>query len=107
MIYVSPWLARTGVLRVARTLSGSAAAQPTGALGAFLNRPDHLTRAATELSQWDDAVALAAHATLGEHIVVARVDVAGPGRAALLGDADQARTASGAIRGVVDVIRRQ
>jgi pimeloyl-ACP methyl ester carboxylesterase len=53
----SPWLARTGVLRAGRILSSRAdGLAGGGALQAFLNRPDHLARAADELLAWDDLV---------------------------------------------------
>ena len=53
----SPWLARTGVLRAGRILSSRAdGLAGGGALHAFLNRPDHLARAADELLVWDDLV---------------------------------------------------
>jgi pimeloyl-ACP methyl ester carboxylesterase len=53
----SPWLARTGVLRAGRILSSRAdGLAGGGALHAFLNRPDHLARAADELLAWDDLV---------------------------------------------------
>ena len=59
----SPWLARTGVLRAGRLLSSKADGLPAGgALRAFLNRPDHLTRAAAELDDWDETIKSAAEA---------------------------------------------
>ncbi len=108
LVNASPWLARTGVLRATRMMSSSAAGLPdlsAGALGAFLNRPDHLTRAATELSRWDEAVGLAEGAAIDARITFVRVEAAGHGYAALLTDAGQARTVSDAIRGVVVSVR--
>jgi len=108
LVNASPWLARTGVLRATRMMSSSAAGLPdlsAGALGAFLNRPDHLTRAATELSRWDEAVGLAEGAAIDARITLVRVEAAGPGYAALLTDAGQARTVSDAISGVVGSVR--
>lgn len=108
LVNASPWLARTGVLRATRMMSSSAAGLPglsAGALGAFLNRPDHLTRAATELSRWDEAVGLAEGAAIDARITLVRVEAAGPGYAALLTDAGQARTVSDAVRGVVVSVR--
>jgi pimeloyl-ACP methyl ester carboxylesterase len=110
LVHASPWLARTGVLRATRMMSGNAAGLPdlsAGALGAFLNRPDHLTRAAIELSRWDEAVRLAAGVAIEAGITVVRVKAAGPEHAALLTDAGQARKASDAIRGVVESVRAQ
>ena len=52
-----PWLARVGLLRLSDRLSAQARGLPEGegdAMRAFLNRPDHLTRAAMELSTLDD-----------------------------------------------------
>jgi len=108
LVNASPWLARTGVLRATRMMSSNASGLPersAGALGAFLNRPDHLTRAATELSRWDEAVALAAGALIDPSITVMRVEAAGREHAALLTDAGQAAKASDAIRGVVGRVR--
>ena len=48
-----PWLARVGLLRLSGRPSQQAGGLPQAdgdAMGAFLNRPDHLTRAAMELS---------------------------------------------------------
>jgi pimeloyl-ACP methyl ester carboxylesterase len=66
-VALSPWLARAGVLRATAMLSDHAAGLPEpsqGAVRAFLNRPDHLTRAAREMGRWEDAVALASAAEL-------------------------------------------
>jgi pimeloyl-ACP methyl ester carboxylesterase len=55
---VSPWLARAGLLRATGVLSRDWRGLPVtsaGALTTFLNRPDHLTRAAREMVRWDDA----------------------------------------------------
>jgi len=49
-----PWLARVGLLRLTGVRSGL---DPV--TRAFMNRPDHLTRAAGELARWNDAVQLA------------------------------------------------
>lgn len=100
LVTVSPWLARAGVLRATRLLSKNATGLPepaAGALRAFLNRPDHLTRAARELSQWDDAVALAAATPVHGSLRVIHVDAAGSGRLAFLTDRRQADTVAAAI----------
>jgi len=71
----SPWLARTGVLRAGRILSSKADGLPAGgALRAFLNRPDHLTRAAAEIDGWDETVKLAADAQPAATVEVVKVD---------------------------------
>ena len=84
---VLPWLARTGALRLTRTLSGSADGVPEpfgGALSAFLVRPDHLARAARELSRWNDVTARAARAPLSPHTSLVRLEIAGRSRLAFL-----------------------
>jgi pimeloyl-ACP methyl ester carboxylesterase len=53
LVNTSPWLARVGALRAARVLSSGADGLPGeggGAMRAFLNRPDHLTRSAREIA---------------------------------------------------------
>ena len=67
-----------------------------GALGAFLNRPDHLTRAAQELARWDEALTLASEAAIGNSFPVIRVNAAGRG-APFLTRHDDALMASAAI----------
>jgi pimeloyl-ACP methyl ester carboxylesterase len=67
LLPLSPWLARTGVLRATRLSSAAADGLPEpslGALSSFLNRPDHLTRAAREVARWNDAVQLGSRADL-------------------------------------------
>ena len=104
MVNVSPWLARTGLLRASRMLSRQAAGLPepaAGALAAFLNRPDHLTRSARELARWDETVALAAQAPLDGGLDVARIEAAGGDPVALLTDREQATTATSTILAVI------
>jgi pimeloyl-ACP methyl ester carboxylesterase len=77
LVNASPWLARAGILRGTRVFSRRAAGLPessAGALGAFLNRPDHLARTARELEQWDEAVNGAAGAPLRQGLRVVHVD---------------------------------
>ena len=96
--------------RATRMMSSNAAGLPgvsAGALRAFLNRPDHLTRAATELSRWDETVRLAADAAIDARITVVRVEAAGRGHTALLTEAGQARKASDAITSVTGSVRAQ
>ena len=95
----APWLARTGVLRATRLMSSTASGLPpasAGALAAFLNRPDHLTRTARELSRWNDAVHLAAQSSL-DGIFVVREHLGPDGQMASLADESQAARASAAI----------
>ena len=81
----SPWLARIGVLRACRILSSKADGLPAGgALRAFLDRPDHLTRAAAELDNWDETMKSAAEAEPPAAIHVTTVDLGAPDRIAFL-----------------------
>ena len=81
----SPWLARTGVLRAGRILSSKADGLPAGgALRAFLNRPDHLTRAAAELDDWDETMKRAADAAPPAAMRVTTVDLGMRDRMAFL-----------------------
>lgn len=108
LVNASPWLARTGFLRVTRLMSGNAAGLPqpsAGALSSFLNRPDHLTRSARELSRWDEAVALADAAVLDPRVQVVRLDAAGQARVALLADEAAAGTTTAALAGLVETLR--
>lgn len=82
-----PWLARAGILRASGGLCSMTASLPQpsgGALCAFLNRPDHLSRTAAELSRWNDVAALAASARISPTIPTARLDVFGAGRVGFL-----------------------
>ena len=108
LVNASPWLARTGLLRATRMMSSNAAGLPrhsAGALSAFLNRPDHLTRAARELSRWDDAVALGDDAALDPTVRVVRIEAAGRERVALLADEATARKVSTVLAGIVESVR--
>jgi pimeloyl-ACP methyl ester carboxylesterase len=96
----APWLARTGILRAARTWSASVRGLPepaAGALRSFLNRPDHLTRASAELARWDDAVRRSEAAPLPRDLPVMQVEVEGRDRIALLADQSNASDVSEAI----------
>lgn len=58
---LSPWLARTGVLRLTEHGAAETSGLPGasgGAMRAFLYRPDHLTRAVGEVARWRDTGAL-------------------------------------------------
>jgi pimeloyl-ACP methyl ester carboxylesterase len=70
---VSPWLARAGVLRASGMLADRAEGLPAheaGVLRAFLNRPDHLTRASHEFARWTQGVTLAREARLRNDVKV-------------------------------------
>jgi len=105
---LSPWLARTGVLRATRLLSINAEGLPepaAGAVSAFLNRPDHLTRASREVARWDDAVRLGGDASVPKGIVVSEVHVGDENSLALLNDRDAARRVATTITEVVRRVR--
>lgn len=108
LVHASPWLARAGVLRATRLMSAWAEGLPetsAGPLRAFLNRPDHLTRAAGELARWDDTIALASSVTIAPAISVVRIDAAGPGQTALLTNAEEAAAVTTALVRLVEQIR--
>jgi pimeloyl-ACP methyl ester carboxylesterase len=105
----SPWLARAGVLRTMRTLSANTGQLPqpaAGALRAFLNRPDHLTRGAGELARWDDIVMLSQAATLRRDLPVTQVEVEANDRVALLANRRNAQDVIQAIDRAVENVRR-
>ena len=107
-VEAAPWLARAGVLRATGLMSSNATGLPSpasGALMAFLNRPDHLTRAARELSRWNETVGRAAAAVLPHDFRVVRVTAAGPGRRAFLTDKRHADAAIDGIRRTVAATR--
>ena len=85
IVPASPWLARIGVLRAGRLLSSKADGLPgSAALHAFLNRPDHLSRAAAELHGWDDAMKQAADSQPAAGVQVVTVDAGTRDRIAFL-----------------------
>jgi pimeloyl-ACP methyl ester carboxylesterase len=105
---MSPWLARTGILRATGMLSSSAVGMPQpsgGALCAFLNRPDHLMRAARELSRWDEVMTLAAAAVVPADVPVIRVDAAGRERVVFLTSESEAMPVVAAILDAVGDVR--
>ena len=101
---LSPWLARAGVLRATAMLSAHAAGLPDpsqGAVRAFLNRPDHLTRAAREMARWDETVALASARRLPARLRVIEVRAGRPGGVDFLSDQADAADVSRAILNAV------
>ena len=103
-----PWLARVGVLRGTHLLSRRADGLPgasAAALSAFLNRPDHLTRSAGELSRWDDTLRLGSAVPTDAGLRVLRLEAGGTIRFAGLNDSAQARVVSAAIANVVETVR--
>jgi pimeloyl-ACP methyl ester carboxylesterase len=108
LVHAAPWLARTGILRATRLLSKNAAGLPepsAGALRAFLNRPDHLTRAALELARWEETIALAAETPVAPEVRVVHVGETPPTRPEFLTDAAEADAVTAAIRDVVTATR--
>jgi pimeloyl-ACP methyl ester carboxylesterase len=104
----SPWLARTGVLRATRVLSASTGDLPQPAarvLRAFLNRPDHLTRAAGELARWDETIMQSEMATLRRGMPLVQVEVEGEDRVAWLANRTNAQDVAKAIVRVVQDFR--
>jgi pimeloyl-ACP methyl ester carboxylesterase len=108
-VALSPWLARAGVLRTTRVLSAGARELPQPAAGvirAFLNRPDHLARAAGELARWNDTIMLSEGAALRRGLPVTQVEVEGGDRIALLGNRRNAQDVTEAIGRAVQDVRR-
>jgi pimeloyl-ACP methyl ester carboxylesterase len=90
-----PWLARAGLLRATGGLSRNAnglTGKSGGAMRAFLNRPDHLTRAAMEISRREEVEAAARSLWIDPSVSVASVatNAAGP-PAMIVTDEDVAR----------------
>lgn len=101
---ISPWLARSGLLRAGRILSSKADGPDggaRGALGAFLNRPDHLAQAAQEIVRWDDVVRRAAESQLAAGTKVVTVDLGKHDRIAFLTDA---AAVDSVVRAIADAV---
>jgi pimeloyl-ACP methyl ester carboxylesterase len=108
MVRFWPWMARVGLLRATRALSRHAAGYPDAARGpvrAFLNRPDHLTRAALEIARMRETVDLASTA-LDPTLPVIRVTTNPERPPALLDSADRAREITRALEQAVKRVRR-
>ena len=85
-----PWLARVGLLRA----MGGSRRSMAPEVRSFMNRPDHLTRAALELARWDDAAQLADDTALA----AVRARVVSAELPAAVSDEAGADAAVGAIR---------
>lgn len=99
---MSPWLARTGLLRATRLFSAGWKGLPpdsAGVVSAFLHRPDHLTRASREVARWNDAVRLGQQAKAPAGLIVSTLN-------ANLKDEREARRGAAAILDVVAAVRR-
>jgi pimeloyl-ACP methyl ester carboxylesterase len=102
----SPWLARTGVLRAGRMLSSKAdGLAGGGALRAFLNRPDHLSRASDEMLAWNSAVREMTDSRPADGVKVWNVDLGTRDRIAFLTNPAAVEAAIGAIKDAVAVAR--
>jgi pimeloyl-ACP methyl ester carboxylesterase len=102
-----PWLARVGLLRATASLSARATTLPGsagGAMRAFLNRPDHLTRAAQEIAgrRTVEGQAMAARVP---PVPIVSVEVGGQSPPAMLAARDEAMRVSQAIEAVVERLR--
>lgn len=103
-----PWLARVGLLRLSGHLSSLAQGLPGesgGAMRAFLNRPDHLTRAASELSQLDDVAATARSLSLSPKIAITSISVGTSGQPAMIVTEESAKRLIDAIETTVQRVR--
>jgi len=101
-----PWLARVGLLRVSGTLSNVAARLPGESgdvMRIFLNRPDHLARAAREALNADTAEAESLSRVVDPSILVTAVTTTSEGLPAILSTQSQAEPV---IRAVRDTIAR-
>lgn len=100
----SPWLARVGLLRAGQMLArraevlGGASGE---AMRAFLNRPDHLTRAAAEFAKWDEAVRLADQGPVPASLAVVTVTLDDPARIEFLRPAPDAERVVSAVEAAI------
>ncbi len=103
---LTPWLARVGILRVTGGVGHYAAGLPPsseGPMRAFLNRPDHLTRAADELARWNDVIGAANAATLRPDLPVARIETAPKDRVTFL---TRESAAAAVVSTILDAVAR-
>jgi pimeloyl-ACP methyl ester carboxylesterase len=102
---LTPWLARTGVLRALRTGSLASRGLPApsgGAARAFLYRPDHLSRAATEWSRARTTARMADEAAPSAPVVNISSSATGNGTA---GDPEIAERITAAIHDAIARVR--
>jgi pimeloyl-ACP methyl ester carboxylesterase len=100
LVRASPWLARAGILRVTRVLSDTVVGLPESSAGpmtSFLNRPDHLSRAASEMTRWNDAVRLADTTPLSPGLRVTPMSANRMDRVTFLTDSARAAEVTAAI----------
>jgi pimeloyl-ACP methyl ester carboxylesterase len=104
-----PWLARVGVLRLSGQLSALGLGLPGdsgGAMRAFLNRPDHLTRAAMELSRRSEVENVVRSLPQSDNIVVTNVTISTHTQPAMLVTREVAARATQAIHKTVARVRK-
>jgi pimeloyl-ACP methyl ester carboxylesterase len=104
-----PWLARIGVVRTSGRLPALATGLPGdagGAMRAFLNRPDHLTRAAMEISHLGDVEASAREVSLSPTISVTPVSIGVHEQPAMLVTQTDAAQVTRAIEAAVALVRK-
>ena len=105
-----PWLARVGLLRAAGTpssLSAGLLGESGVAMRVFLNRPDHLTRAALELSSAAEAEAESRSRRRDASIALTTVTTASRGLPALLSTPEQAEPVIRAARSALVRVRAE
>ena len=105
-----PWLARVGLLRVTRSLSRRAIGLPPharGAAQAFLNRPDHLTRAAREVARVRDVTAAATTAHLDAAMTVTHVTTTHHDPPVVLASREEAKNVTRALIEAIERARRR
>jgi len=103
-----PWLARIGLLRLSGRLPALATELPGdsgGAMRAFLNRPDHLTRAAQELSRLPELAATAGSIALPPQIVVTSISIGTHTQPAMLVNRDDAAKVTQAIEATLTRVK--
>lgn len=102
----SPWLARTGILRLSQSLSRRAPDVPGpagGAVRAFSLRPDHLTRSSQEMRQSGSVMADARSITLPPALPVRRIE--SPDGGAMLRTPERSEALVQTIRDLVREVR--
>lgn len=110
VVSASPWLARAGILRAARLLSRSADGLPGdagGAMRAFLNRPDHLTRAVDEVRRSLQTTQAGSLAHLARGLPVVNAAVANVHGLSRLADANESERLTHAIEDAVRQARKK
>ncbi len=103
-----PWLARVGILRLSGRLSSLASGLPAGsadAMRSFLNRPDHLTRSALELSQFTEVEDHVRELSLPPEIAIADISIGTHERPAMIVTREDAAKVVQSIQAAVERVR--